>query len=154
VVDLVELVITQVMGQYKMVVLVDQVVVEQKLVDRQDQPLHLIREMLVELDQELLDLLKTPAVAAEVLVLLGLMLQVMLMEEQVVLANNFLQYSKILLLRHHLELPDLQAPTGLLVVVEEEQQLLDQLVEQEEQEELVAAVLVELNLVHLEVVMD
>ena len=41
----------------------------------------------------------------------------------------------------------------MLVVVEEEQQLLDQVVEQEEQEDLVAAVLVELNLVHLEVVM-
>ena len=79
-----------------MVVLVDQVEVVLNLLDQQEQPLHLVREMLVERDQELLDLLKTPAVAAGVLVLLVEMLQVMLMEEQVVLANNFLQYSKIL----------------------------------------------------------
>ncbi len=73
----------------------DQVEVVLNLLDQQEQN-QLVREVLVELDQELLDLLKILVVAAEVLVLLGLMLQVMLMEEQVVMANNFLQYSKIL----------------------------------------------------------
>tara|TARA_Y100000361_G_C10859352_1_gene188504 strand:+ start:111 stop:413 length:303 start_codon:yes stop_codon:yes gene_type:complete len=95
VVVLVELVTQVVVTLHKMVDLVDQVVVVLKAMEMQDRMVEEDKEILVEQDQELPDLLRTLAEAAAVPVVLAVMHQEMLLEELVVLVFNFPQYSKI-----------------------------------------------------------
>ena len=95
VVVLVELVTQVVVTLHKMVDLVDQVVVVLKAMEMQDRMVEEDKEILVEQDQELPDLLRTLVVEAVVPVALAVMHQEMLLEELVVLVFNFPQYSKI-----------------------------------------------------------
>ncbi len=95
VVVLVELATQVVVMLHKMVDLVDQVVVVLKAMEMQDQMVEEDKEILVEQDQELPELLKTLAEAVVVPVVLAVMHQEMLLEELVVLVFNFPQYSKI-----------------------------------------------------------
>ena len=127
VVVLVELVTQVVVTLHKMVDLVDQVVVVLKAMEMQDRMVEEDKEILVEQDQELPDLLRTLAEAAAVAVVPAVMHQEMLLEELVVLVFNFPQYSRS---NSTVGAPDPEVVNiGSLVVVEEEQQLLMEIVE-------------------------
>ena len=93
---MVDVVILGLMILYRMVDLEDQVVELLNLMEQQD-PVHLVKVVMVEQDQELLVLLKTLAEAVAVPVALAVMHQEMLLEELVVLVFDFPQYSEILI---------------------------------------------------------